>query len=125
MPSIVTVFGDMLPPQAAWGLPCHRHTDGHPPLLLFAALLIGATAGGVWGAFFAGPVAAVVYATARVYYGQLRRTSPLVRSADSESPPAPAGEPLVISRREPSGVPQSRPREAVGPRSSSPTRSSE
>src|SRR5262249_4956501 len=41
---------------------------GIPPLLLFAALLIGAKAGGIWGAFFAGPIAAVAYATAQVYY---------------------------------------------------------
>src|SRR5262249_57417629 len=38
---------------------------GIPPLLLFAALLIGAQSGGIWGAFFAGPIAAVAYVTAQ------------------------------------------------------------
>jgi predicted PurR-regulated permease PerM len=50
---------------------------GIHPLLLFAALLIGAKFGGVWGAFFAGPIIAVAYAMARVYYDRFSENSPL------------------------------------------------
>jgi predicted PurR-regulated permease PerM len=50
---------------------------GIHPLLLFAALLIGAKLGGVWGAFFAGPIIAVAYAMARVYYDRFSENSPL------------------------------------------------
>jgi predicted PurR-regulated permease PerM len=50
---------------------------GIHPLLLFAALLIGAKFGGVWGAFFAGPIIAVAYAMARVYYERFSESSPL------------------------------------------------
>jgi predicted PurR-regulated permease PerM len=57
---------------------------GIPPLLLFAALLIGAKAGGVWGAFFAGPIAAVVYAMVQVYYQRLARTSSLFRPVEAD-----------------------------------------
>ena len=57
---------------------------GIPPLLLFAALLIGAKAGGVWGAFFAGPIAAVVYAMVQVYYQRLAQTSRLFRPAEDD-----------------------------------------
>jgi predicted PurR-regulated permease PerM len=50
---------------------------GVHPLLLFAGLLIGAKMGGVWGAFFAGPIVAVAYAMLRVYYLRFRESSPL------------------------------------------------
>ncbi|HST90149.1 MAG TPA: AI-2E family transporter [Ktedonobacterales bacterium] len=53
---------------------------GVHPLILFAALLVGAKVGGVWGAFFAGPIAGVGYAMLRVYYDRFARTSPLFRS---------------------------------------------
>lgn len=56
---------------------------GIHPLLLFAALLIGAKAGGVWGAFFAGPIAAIAYATVQVYYQRFSERSPLFRSPDA------------------------------------------
>jgi predicted PurR-regulated permease PerM len=60
---------------------------GIHPLLLFAALLIGAKFGGVWGAFFAGPIIAVAYAMARVYYDRFAETSPLFehRVPDTET----------------------------------------
>lgn len=54
---------------------------GIHPLLLFAALLIGAKVGGVWGAFFAGPIAAVAYATVQVYYQRFSERSPLFQPA--------------------------------------------
>ncbi len=56
---------------------------GIHPLLLFAALLIGAKAGGVWGAFFAGPIAAIAYATVQVYYQRFSERSPLFRPPDA------------------------------------------
>ncbi len=50
---------------------------GVHPLLLFAGLLIGAKVGGVWGAFFAGPVVAVAYSMFEVFYDRYQRSSPL------------------------------------------------
>lgn len=50
---------------------------GLHPLLLFAALLIGAEEGGVWGAVFAGPVAAVVVAMADTFYERFQIRSSL------------------------------------------------
>jgi predicted PurR-regulated permease PerM len=51
-------------------------TMGVHPLLLFAGLLIGAKVGGVWGAFFAGPVVAIAYAMFEVFYDRYQRSSP-------------------------------------------------
>ena len=62
---------------------------GIHPLLLFAALLIGAKLGGVWGAFFAGPIIAVAYAMAKVYYDRFAEASPLFRRQPLASPVAP------------------------------------
>src|SRR5262249_17171977 len=58
---------------------------GIPRVLSVAELLMGAKAGGMWGACLAGPVAAVAYATAQGCYGRLRRTSPLFRAAEGPS----------------------------------------
>lgn len=52
-------------------------TLGVNPLVLFAALLLGAKWGGVWGAFFAGPVVAVFVAVGVTFYDRLTRNSPL------------------------------------------------
>jgi predicted PurR-regulated permease PerM len=52
-------------------------TMGVHPLLLFAGLLIGAKVGGVWGAFFAGPVVAIAYSMFEVFYDRYQRSSPL------------------------------------------------
>ncbi|HEX8996906.1 MAG TPA: AI-2E family transporter [Ktedonobacterales bacterium] len=52
-------------------------TMGVHPLLLFAGLLIGAKEGGVWGAFFAGPVVAIAYSMFEVFYDRYQRSSPL------------------------------------------------
>jgi predicted PurR-regulated permease PerM len=51
-----------------------------PTLILFAALLLGAYEGGVWGAFFAGPVVAVAYAILEVFYGRFSASSALFQS---------------------------------------------
>lgn len=51
-----------------------------PTLILFAALLLGAGEGGVWGAFFAGPVIAVAYAMIEVVYERVSAGSPLFQN---------------------------------------------
>lgn len=53
---------------------------GLHPLLLFAALLIGAEESGVWGAVFAGPIAAVLVAVFDTYFHRIRAASGLYRS---------------------------------------------
>lgn len=50
---------------------------GLHPLWLFAALLLGAKEAGVWGAFFAAPVAALLAVVAREIYDRWAITSPL------------------------------------------------
>ncbi len=50
---------------------------GLHPILLFAALLVGAQEGGVWGAIFAGPIAAVMVAMLDTFVERFQRTSPL------------------------------------------------
>jgi predicted PurR-regulated permease PerM len=76
-------------------------TMGVHPLLLFAGLLIGAKLGGVWGAFFAGPIVAVAYVMFDVFYDRYQRSSPHFPdkqplpdegSADDADPQAPAAE---------------------------------
>jgi predicted PurR-regulated permease PerM len=58
-----------------------------PTLVLFAALLLGAGEGGVWGAFFAGPVVAVGYAMFEVFYERFSAGSPLFQDDDIEDDP--------------------------------------
>ncbi|HEX8983172.1 MAG TPA: AI-2E family transporter [Ktedonobacterales bacterium] len=52
-------------------------TMGVHPLILFAGLLLGAKVGGVWGAFFAGPIVAIAYSMFEVFYDRYQRSSPL------------------------------------------------
>lgn len=62
---------------------------GLHPLLLFAALLVGAEEGGVWGAVFAGPIAAVIVAMLDTFFARFQRASPLyphiAAEADSDA----------------------------------------
>ncbi|HKS69824.1 MAG TPA: AI-2E family transporter [Ktedonobacterales bacterium] len=67
-------------------------TMGVHPLLLFAGLLIGAKVGGVWGAFFAAPIVAVVYAMLRTYYDRFAQSSPLFKSVQPQDGMALAGQ---------------------------------
>ena len=53
---------------------------GIHPLLVFAAVLIGAQVGGGWGAIFGVPVAAVVFLLLRVFYQRVVLSLPLYRS---------------------------------------------
>lgn len=80
-------------------------TMGVHPLLLFAGLLIGAKVGGVWGAFFAGPVVAIAYAMFEVFYDRYQRSSPHFPDKlplDAEAEPAPAVAPAVAHTQRPS-----------------------
>ncbi len=63
-------------------------TMGVPPLILFAALLVGAKIGGVWGAFFAAPIVSVAFATIDVFYSRFQANSPLFRPPPSPSTPS-------------------------------------
>src|SRR5579859_3402983 len=58
---------------------------GLHPLLLFAALLVGAEEGGVWGALFAGPVAAILVAMFDTFYERFQVASGLFPDARPEA----------------------------------------
>jgi predicted PurR-regulated permease PerM len=81
---------------------------GIHPLLLFAALLVGAKLGGVWGAFFAGPIIAVAFAMAKVYYDRFAEASPLFRRQ-------PAAVPLATRADKSSEAERILPRDAAHP----------
>jgi predicted PurR-regulated permease PerM len=68
---------------------------GLHPLLLFAALLVGTKESGVWGAFFAGPIAAVMVAMFDVFFQRFQRVSALYPDIvpEEESEPADTGAP--------------------------------
>ncbi|HEY1387019.1 MAG TPA: AI-2E family transporter [Ktedonobacterales bacterium] len=75
-------------------------TLGINPLILFAALLLGAKWGGVWGAFFAGPIVAVFAAVGETFYDRFTQKLPLFKP-DEEPAEEPPDEPVnatVISR---------------------------
>lgn len=69
---------------------------GVHPIWLFAALFIGAQEGGIWGAFFAAPIAALIVVVATTAYDRWARTSPLFDHATAvpptiEATPVPVG----------------------------------
>ncbi len=70
---------------------------GVHPLLLFAGLLIGAKLSGVWGAFFAGPIVAVMYAMLRTYYDRFAQTSPLFAQPAPDEEPSRAEAPATLT----------------------------
>jgi predicted PurR-regulated permease PerM len=73
-------------------------TLGVNPIILFAALLLGAKWGGVWGAFFAGPIIAVIATIGETFYDRFTRTSSLFAPvADSDTA---AAAPAVSSENE-------------------------
>nr|MBF6589150.1 AI-2E family transporter [Ktedonobacterales bacterium] len=55
----------------------YGHHLGMDPIILFAALLLGAKEGGIWGAFFAAPIVAIGYAIFETFYDRLTSTHPL------------------------------------------------
>jgi predicted PurR-regulated permease PerM len=54
----------------------YGHHLGIDPIVLFAALLLGAKVGGVWGAFFAAPIVAIGYAIFETFYDRFTSTHP-------------------------------------------------
>lgn len=82
-----------------------RTTMGVHPLIIFGALLVGAKFGGVWGAFFAGPIVGVVYAMLAVAYERWAKSSSLFDPPERpETPPAlrapdDTGQPAEPARR--------------------------
>jgi predicted PurR-regulated permease PerM len=75
-------------------------TLGINPLILFAALLLGAKWGGVWGAFFAGPIVAVFAAVGEIFYDRFTRKLPLFQPEEEpvDGPTAESVNTTVISR---------------------------
>ena len=74
------------------------HHVGVPALVLFAALLLGAQQGGVWGAFFAAPIVGVIWAMFEVFYERFQNASTLFQepeACDDTGPPRP----FVAARR--------------------------
>lgn len=65
-------------------------TLGVNPLILFAALLFGAKWGGVWGAFFAGPIVAVFFAVGETFYDRFAQSSSLFEPHSESTNAAPA-----------------------------------
>jgi predicted PurR-regulated permease PerM len=85
-----------------------QHVGLHP-LVLFAAILVGAQEGGVWGALFAAPVASVVVAMLDVFFFRFQQASRLYPEITPET--------LALSRAdEPSPVDQETTLEEVGAR---------
>jgi hypothetical protein len=66
---------------------------GIHPLLVFAAVLVGAKLAGGWGAIFGVPLAAMLYLMARAFYQRVVLHLPLYRQGEPLSPDA-----LVPSR---------------------------
>ncbi len=62
---------------------------GLHPLWLFAGLLIGAKVAGVWGAFFAPPLAALIAVVLDVAYQRFRQGNPLFTPNGTVAPDAP------------------------------------
>lgn len=60
------------------------HHLGVPTLVLFAALLLGAKEGGVWGAFFSAPVIGVAYAMFEVFYERWSSKSALFQASSPD-----------------------------------------
>jgi predicted PurR-regulated permease PerM len=85
---ILLVIGLFIAQQITFQVIAPRVFSSHmgiSPLLLIAALLIGAREGGVWGAFFAGPIVAVAYAMFEVFYQRFRRSSSLFPDTHGQS----------------------------------------
>jgi predicted PurR-regulated permease PerM len=88
-----------------------------PTLILFAALLLGAAEGGVWGAFFAGPVVAVGYAMLEAFYERFSADSPLFQTDETEDEPpgGAAAVELAKQRADTQARPALPPPDAVAP----------
>lgn len=78
---------------------------GLPPLVFFIALLVGLREAGVWGALFAGPVAAVVLAMADTFFERWRLTSGLYPEAEPMAVGSLEAEPFAEVRAPPGDGP--------------------
>jgi hypothetical protein len=70
---------------------------GLHPVLIFAAVLIGARVGGAWGAVFGVPVAAMLYLLVRAFYQRVILHMPLYQDGVRLSPEALVPSPEVVS----------------------------
>ncbi|HET6345849.1 MAG TPA: AI-2E family transporter, partial [Myxococcota bacterium] len=70
---------------------------GLHPVVIFAAVLVGARVGGAWGAIFGVPVAAMLYLLVRAFYQRVVRRMPLYRSGVPLSPDALVPSPVAIN----------------------------
>ena len=84
---------------------------GLHPLVMFAALLIGAQEAGVWGALFAAPVASVLFTMVDVFFQRFQRVSTLYPEVAPD---------LDLSRRDEDASAADTERELVGSRLRSP-----
>jgi predicted PurR-regulated permease PerM len=80
---IIMIFGQWLVLQLLAPRIMGNHM-GVNPLILFAALLLGAKLGGVWGAFFGAPIAGVATAMFDVFYERFAQKSELFQPALDE-----------------------------------------
>ena len=69
---------------------------GLHPVVVFAAVLVGARIGGAWGAIFGVPVAAMLFLLVRAFYQRVVLRMPLYRSGAPLSPDALVPSPLVV-----------------------------
>jgi predicted PurR-regulated permease PerM len=70
---------------------------GLHPVVIFAAVLVGARVGGAWGAIFGVPVAAMLYLLVRAFYQRVVMRMPLYRSGVPLSPDALVPSPVAIN----------------------------
>jgi predicted PurR-regulated permease PerM len=70
---------------------------GLHPVLIFAAVLIGARVGGAWGAVFGVPVTAMLYLLVRAFYQRVILHMPLYQNGVRLSPEALIPSPEVVS----------------------------
>jgi predicted PurR-regulated permease PerM len=70
---------------------------GLHPVVIFAAVLVGARVGGAWGAIFGVPVAAMLYLLVRAFYQRVVMRMPLYRSGVPLSPDALVPAPVAIN----------------------------
>jgi len=70
---------------------------GLHPVVIFAAVLVGARVGGAWGAIFGVPVAAMLYLLVRAFYQRVVTRMPLYRSGVPLSPDALVPAPVAIN----------------------------
>ncbi|HEX9055939.1 MAG TPA: AI-2E family transporter [Ktedonobacterales bacterium] len=85
---------------------------GLHPVVLFAALLVGAQEGGVWGALFAAPVAAVMVSMLDVFFQRFQQASDLYPEITPETV-ASQDEQTADTIREDSALPAVRERDKV------------